>query len=144
MIRSRRIVQWPCRLSRGSSSWRSPGLHAQGPKFFSDDPLQREPETQDASKVQEWEIPLTPTSSRICSASPATRAPNVRAQNVNTTDEVPDSSWFTNRIYTRPVSIDEITKGPNTMDGPAPGPWTVIARQERRRRAGLHRPRRKR
>ena len=36
----------------------SSGLAAE-PKFFPDDPLQREPETQDASKVQEWDIGLT-------------------------------------------------------------------------------------
>ncbi len=28
------------------------------PRFFADDPLPREPETQDASKVQEWDIDL--------------------------------------------------------------------------------------
>ena len=28
------------------------------PRFYADDPLQREPETQDASQVQEWEIDL--------------------------------------------------------------------------------------
>ena len=31
---------------------------ATGPKFLRDDPLTREPETQDASKVQEWTIDL--------------------------------------------------------------------------------------
>jgi hypothetical protein len=38
---------------------------------------------------------------------------------------VPDSSWFTNRIYARPISAEEIARGPNTIDGPAPGPWTI-------------------
>ena len=28
------------------------------PKFYADDPIAREPDTQDASKVQEWEIGL--------------------------------------------------------------------------------------
>ena len=32
---------------------------------------------------------------------PGDRTPDVRAQNVNTVDEVPDSNWFTNRIGTR-------------------------------------------
>ena len=103
-----------------------PDVGAQRPKFFSDDPLQREPETQDASKVQEWEIGLTPDLLRNLFGKPGDPAPNVRAQNVNTADEVPDSSWFTNRIYARSVSLEEIAKGPNTIDGPAPGRWTVI------------------
>ena len=102
------------------------GLGAQRPRFFADDPLQREPETQDASKVQEWEIPLTPDLLQNLFGKPGDPTPNVRAQNINTADEVPDSSWFTNRIYAKPLSIDEITRGPLTTDGPAPGKWTVI------------------
>jgi hypothetical protein len=99
---------------------------AQRPRFLADDPLKREPETQDASKVQEWEIGLTPDLLQNLFGRPGDPAPNVRAQNINTADEVPDSSWFTNRIYSRPVSVEEVTKGPLTIDGPAPGRWTVI------------------
>jgi hypothetical protein len=102
------------------------GVQAQRMKFLSDDPLQREPETQDASKVQEWEIGLTPDLVQNLFGKPGDPTPNVRAQNVNTADEVPDSSWFTNRIYSRALSAEDITKGPNTIDGPAPGRWTVI------------------
>ena len=40
-------------------------------------------------------------SARDLFTSAATRRTNVKAQNINTIDEVPDSSWFTNRIYTR-------------------------------------------
>jgi hypothetical protein len=57
---------------------------------------------------------------------PGDPAANQRAQNVNTADEVPDSSWFTNRIHARAISIEEIKRGPNTMAGPAPGRWTLI------------------
>ena len=101
-------------------------LGAQQPKFYRDDPLQREPETQDASKVQEWEIPLTPDLITNMFSTPGDLTTNVKAQNINTIDEVPDSSWFTNRIYTRAVTAEEISRGPNTMEGPAPGKWTVI------------------
>src|SRR5512134_124869 len=37
----------------------------------------------------------------------------MRALNVNTIDEVPDSSWFVNRIGARPMSIPEILRGAN-------------------------------
>ena len=37
---------------------------------------------------------------------------NVQAQNINTIDEVPDSSWFTNRIVARPVTLEELARGP--------------------------------
>ena len=52
----------------------------------------------------------------------------VEAQNVNTLDEVPDSSWFTNRYGARPLSISELATASN-VDGP-PDPdetWTIIA-----------------
>ena len=100
-------------------------LGAQQPKFFRDDPLQREPESQDASKVEAYEIPLTPDLVQNMFTEQGDKTRNVRAQNVNTADEVPDSNWFTNRIYTHAVTVDEISRGPNTMDGPAPGKWVV-------------------
>jgi len=46
---------------------------------------------------------------------------------VNSMDEVPDSSWFTNRIGCQPLSIVEIARGPGHSPGPAPGRLTVIA-----------------
>jgi hypothetical protein len=98
----------------------------QGPKFYPDDPLSREPETQDASKVQPWEIVLTPDLTSNLFGQPGDQLTGTRAQNVNTADEVPDSSWFTNRVYARELTLDEITRGPNTTNGPAPGKWTVI------------------
>jgi len=96
------------------------------PKFFSDDPIAREPDTQDASKVQEWDIGLIADLTLNVFGKPGDLTLGVRAQNANTIDEVPDSSWFTNRIYTTPISLEEITRGPNTIDGPAPGRWTII------------------
>ena len=58
---------------------------------------------------------------------PGDSTPNVRARNVNTVDEVPDSSWFTNRIVARPLTIDEVVRGPLEGNGPAPGPWRVVS-----------------
>ena len=52
------------------------------------------------------------------------------ALNVNTLDEVPDSSWFTNRLGRRDMTIDEIVRGPNQVDGPAPGTWQVTGRPD--------------
>ena len=52
------------------------------------------------------------------------------ALNVNTLGEVPDSSWFTNRIGQRDMSVDDVLRGPNTVEGPAPGPWQVTGRPD--------------
>jgi hypothetical protein len=47
--------------------------------------------------------------------------------NVNALDEVPDSSWFTNRIGRRAMSASEVALGPcEPGSGHVPAPWTVI------------------
>ena len=99
-------------------------------KFYPDDPLQREPETQDASAVQQWEIDLVWDLTENLFGRPGDSTPDVKARNVNTVDEVPDSNWFTNRIGVRPVSVEEAARGPLTESGPAPGTWSVISAKE--------------
>jgi hypothetical protein len=108
------------------SPWLLVSVDGQRPRFFPDDPLPREPETQDASGVEEWDVGLTPDLLLNLFSQPGDPRTNQRAYNVNTADEVPDSSWFTNRIYARSLSLEEVARGPNTIDGPAPGRWTVI------------------
>lgn len=50
-----------------------------------------------------------------------------RAKNVNSVDEVPDSTWFTNRIGVREVTPEEMLHGPGNGEGPDPsGPWTIL------------------
>jgi hypothetical protein len=99
----------------------------ESPRFRSDDPLARERHTQDASKVEPWEIDLTFDLVYNLFGPPGDKTPDVPAQNVNTVDEVPDSSWFTNRAGARPLSVEDVRRGPDTTSGPAEGPWTVIA-----------------
>ena len=59
-------------------------------------------------------------------------APTVEADepsaNVNRLGEVPNSSWFTNRIGLYPMTAEEVARGPNTTKGPShDGPWTIVA-----------------
>jgi len=95
-------------------------------KFFDDDPIWVEHDTQDASAVKPME-----TSLFVDIASNAMRRTPVeaagRAQNLNSIDEVPDSSWFTNRAGHRRLTADEIERGPNTSAGPAAGLWTITS-----------------
>jgi len=44
--------------------------------------------------------------------------PDRRAANVNSMDEVPDSTWFTNRLGARDMSVAEIRRGPNRSGSP--------------------------
>ena len=75
----------------------------------------------------EWEIDLFIDLAINLFGRPGDSTPDVRARNVNTVDEVPDSGWFTNRVLARPVTAAEIARGPLTGSGPAPGRWSVVA-----------------
>ncbi len=62
-------------------------------------------------------------------AAPGDRR-NVHAVNVNTLDEVPDSSWFTNRIGVRDMSTSELVRGTNRDVHFGTG-WTVVRGKNR-------------
>ena len=102
-----------------------------GLRFYSDDPIRRDPETQDASGAQALDISNQfdlIENSFLGAGDEEDR----RAVNVNTVDEVPDSSWFTNRVGPRqqaPWPAAELIKGPDTGSGPLPGTWTVTGRK---------------
>ena len=49
------------------------------------------------------------------------------ALDVNRLGEVPDSTWFENRIGRRALTPGEIERGPGDWTAPAPGPLTVIS-----------------
>jgi hypothetical protein len=96
-------------------------------KFLRDDPIAVVLDSQDASRVMPRDIDLAYDALENLFAKPGDSTSNVRAQSVNTIDEVPDSSWFTNRMGATPMTIDALLKGPDTTTGPAPGKWTVVA-----------------
>ncbi len=48
-----------------------------------------------------------------------------RALGVNALDDVPDSTWFTNRNYKTPLTPDEVRLGPNTHTPEQHLPWTI-------------------
>ena len=94
-------------------------------RFYDDDPIAREVDTEDASGTQPWDVGLfyDLTVNLVVTAK---RVPsNTRAQNVNTIDEVPDSSWFTNRVVSA-VPLEQILRGPNVGPPPAPEKWVII------------------
>lgn len=54
-----------------------------------------------------------------------------RAVGVNSFDEVPDSTWFTNRIGVRKVTPAEILRGPGSGEAPDQYlPWTIASAKE--------------
>ena len=62
----------------------------------------------------------------------------LRAKNINTIDEVPDSSWFTNRIGTRAITNEELLRAANVGEPPDPSKWVLIREKSVRRAPGLH------
>jgi hypothetical protein len=94
------------------------------PKFYDDDPLTRALDTQDASKAEPRPISLMFDAAINLFGRPGLQEVG-RAEDINTIDEVPDSSWFTNRAGSRPITPDEMYRGPSDDAGPAPGKWTV-------------------
>jgi hypothetical protein len=97
----------------------------QAPRFFPDDPLWHDRDTQDASGAKPIEVGLAYDLSYNLFVTPGRPSSNTRAGNLNTIDEVPDSSWFTNRIGTRTLSRDELVRGPLVGAPPASERWTV-------------------
>jgi hypothetical protein len=95
-------------------------------RYYPDDPLWQDDDRRDIPPVQKMELSATFDLVENSFGRPKlSRGP---ALNVNTLGEVPDSSWFTNRIGLRGMTIDEILRGPSTIEGPADGAWTIIGR----------------
>ena len=105
-----------------ATAWLSASAQRATPKFYEDDPIARVADTQDASKVQKRDISLYYDALINLLGRPG--EPTVaRAASVNTIDEVPDSSWYTNRVT--PLTPEEVLRGPDDDTGPAPGEWKV-------------------
>ena len=106
------------------------GVRAQAerttPKFYPDDPLLVDDDKAfDASGAEDVELSEIYDFLQNTFGAPGNRLP-VRAVNVNTLDEVPDSSWFTNRIGARDMPVQEVLRGPNKFERLDATEWTVV------------------
>jgi len=110
------------------------GVSTQSPRFYPDDPIARAPESQDASKAVPYSLSQMYELVTNLFVASGHIPSGLRAKNINTIDEVPDSSWFTNRIGTRTITAEEITRGPNIGAPPDPSKWVVI----REKTSGAH------
>jgi hypothetical protein len=50
-----------------------------------------------------------------------------QADNINTLDEPPESSWYNYRHYYDPMSLEELAIGPNTVQPDTTGTWTIFS-----------------
>jgi hypothetical protein len=102
------------------------GVSTAGRKFYDDDPIARVPESRSAANAAEFDIELFFEYTYNLFVNAARKPSNTRAGNINTVDEVPDSSWFTNRIGTSAMTTAMISRGPNEQAPPAPEKWTLL------------------
>src|SRR5678816_3931851 len=82
-------------------------VSTKGPHFYPDDPIAREPESQDASKAQAYFIRSMYEMTTNLFVTSKYKPSGPRAQNINTVDEVPDSNWFTNRIGSTRLTAED-------------------------------------
>jgi hypothetical protein len=100
-------------------------LRTAAPTFYPDDPIWTDDDmAHDASKV----VPIDDANSYDWTVNtfghPGSRD-GVRAMNVNTIDEVPDSSWFVNRIGRREMSLEELRRGTDRVDSLSLDGWLI-------------------
>jgi hypothetical protein len=98
---------------------------AASPRFYHDDPIWHERDTQDASGMKPLEVDLLVDLTTNLIGPRSVEAG--RARNLNSVDEVPDSSWYTNRAGARSLTPEEMSTGPDTTKGPEHGAWTVTS-----------------
>ncbi|MPZ20548.1 MAG: hypothetical protein GEV06_21930 [Luteitalea sp.] len=98
-----------------------------GPLFRSDDPIWLDGDKAfDAGGARPQELGQIYDFLENTFASVADRR-NIPAVNVNTLDEVPDSSWFTNRLGRQMMSDAEVVRGPDRVDRLEIDEWTIVA-----------------
>ena len=103
-----------------------------GTKFYADDPLWKEPAPRHVTQVAVRQVDdlydflynsyATPRLERkVLKSGP------LRALDVNTLGEVPDSAWYTNRHAFQRMSIDDLKRGPGNSTPPSKdGAWTIV------------------
>lgn len=102
------------------------------PRFYPDDPLLREPEPKHVQSVRKRKLSdfydLFLHSLADAGERQPAKGAKIPARGVNTLGEVPDSAWYRNRHGSRPMSIEDLVRGPGTNRAPSvEGPWTVLS-----------------
>lgn len=105
---------------------------ADAQRFYPDDPLIEEPKPRRVGEMASRSLSDVYDLFRNTLATPGERqplkGPSIRAQAVNTLGEPMEGAWWERRHYYRPMSHDELQRGPGGRTPPSPaGPWKVIS-----------------
>lgn len=117
----------------------SVSVSSQTPRFYPDDPIARAPESQNAAGAKPHSIQSMYEMTYNLFVAAGHKPSGTRAGDINSIDEVPDSSWFTNRIgpyqIGQPrVTTDAIARGPIAGAPPDPSHWVLIGEKT----SGVH------
>ena len=122
------LASAPRLAAQQPESWKAGPDTGEARRFYPDDPIWVDADTRTIPPVAEFDLSKSyEFLNETFGESVRSRG---RALNVNTLGEVPDSSWFTNRLGRHDMTIDEVVRGPNQVDGPAPGVWHVTGRPD--------------
>jgi hypothetical protein len=111
--------------------WLIAEMRGAAPRFYPDDPLTVDNDRViDVTASREVDLDDYYDFLENTFGKPGDRS-NVRALNVNTLDEVPDSSWFTNRIGTREMPLAELAAGPDRSNVRFGTAWTIVRGKNR-------------
>ena len=102
-------------------------LGAQKQRFYPDDPIWREPVTQDVKNAVRYEPDLAYQTIENLFWRPGDKLLGQRAKDINTVDEVPDGPFYVNRAGRMALTPAIVARASNTSNGPAPGKWTVVS-----------------
>jgi hypothetical protein len=101
-----------------------------GQKFYSDDPLEREPAPSRVDKATPRKISdVYDLFSHVLSTPGEKHSVQRRiaALDVNTLGEVLEGSWYEKRHARRRMSLEQLAAGPGNSSAPADGEWSILS-----------------
>ena len=100
-------------------------------RFYPDDPLTAEPAPLNTENVKRRQLSRYYDLFAHTLGKPGERSTNghvIRSRAVNTLGEPMDGAWYTKRHYWKPMTTEELTRGPGAMNPPSmDGPWTIVS-----------------
>lgn len=104
-------------------------------KFYADDPLMKEPTPLHVDEVQVLRLSqyydlfhhTFATPGELNTEKRKKHQEPIRARAVNTLGEPMDGAWYTHRHYWKPMSIEELVRGPAGNTPPSSGTWTIAS-----------------
>lgn len=106
---------------------------ASAPRFYQDDPVWVEHDTENAAGLTPLDVDLVTDLAWNLVVGSEPREPK-KAMNLNSVDDT-TASWFTNRLGRQPITARDVERRPDRNDGPAPS----RGRSPRRRATASHR-----